>query len=207
MEELKKCQKKCERLNKALIDAVKTDGWYGNIRKHVEDALYIAEHLTLDIRKLYRLDCTLAVDENKERLADISREAMEMAIEIKSQDEIHIKLPIICSKKKYSDKYIRDSLSALLEREIRIPLMLKDRVVVIKYSYEKLENDRYCGEMDYDNIETRSIMNALTKYILFDDAPQYYQLYQCAVRGNPGTKISVYSKNQFKSWLMRGDYD
>lgn len=204
MEELIQCKKKIEKLNSILEDITqRSDGWFAHINKQLEEALYLSERLTLDMRKMYNLDYSATFDQSRERFLEVTREAVEVTVEVKSSDEIYITMPEICTKKKYSDRYLRDTLSEALSKTFKTPLMLKDRVVVFKYIYQNIEDNQFNGESDYDNIETRSVINALTKFILFDDAPQYYQVFYCTEKGEKTmTTVSILTQERFKASIV-----
>lgn len=159
--------------------------------KNLENTIYELETATLEARKLFGYDVYLSQNEAyMMRMENISN-VYRVKVEIKN-DTVHIIMPNVVSKKSKTT-YVRDSLNYALSSQLNEPLELEN--VVVSFIYHFAENVR---TFDYDNIETRSILNVLTKFVIKDDSPKQMDMYQTAAfDGETYTEIYVEPKGTF----------
>ncbi len=194
---------KIEMLLKNIKQLTDEEFWFlesGEMNVLLEKSLYLTEHITLKIREMYSVDYTPTSVDTKERLEDITIENVNIQFKIHSLDNIEINIPTVLNKK-FDNKYMLNSLSLVLAKQIKNPLMLENRVVVFEYEYEENTNNQ---TIDYDNTELRLILNSLTKYILLDDSPDHYDMYCCCTKGqNKKTNIYILSQKEYDQMRER----
>lgn len=93
----------------------------------------------------------------------------------KIDKKIKLIIPAIIPKKG-KDSYFIDSLNIALAPYFPTHMHINKARVKIIYHYD----GAYQKYLDYDNTETRSLLNCLTKYILEDDSPKHIELCQKA---------------------------
>lgn len=164
--------------------------------KKLEETIYYLENATLEARKLYGYD--IAIDNQQAyimRQESVSH-IFPLTVDIKPET-VYIKMPNVVSKKSKTT-YMRDSLNIALGNQIEAPLDREN--VVVSFVYHFAENIRM---FDYDNLETRSILNVLTKFIIKDDSPKQINMYQSAAfDGETCTEIFIESKDAFLKRLL-----
>ena len=133
-------------------------------------------------------------------------EVMDRACEIqgievqKDGNTIIIDLPFLLPRKKGSEnKFIGDPLKFKLEEmSADNDFKIKEKAVVcIIHTYDNENKNARC--YDYDNLESKKILDIVTLFTLKDDAPEYCDVYQTARMGNcDKTRIMVMPIDEFK---------
>ncbi|MGL4606355.1 MAG: DUF6100 family protein [Eubacteriaceae bacterium] len=163
--------------------------------------LEIAEKYILKIRNLYVLDYSVEQKNTEEELKNTTRKILEVGCDTSDENHITINLPLRLLKKK-RDRYLLETLSICLEHYIKKPLFLKNRIVVFEFAFMSSK------ALDYDNIEVSSILNVLTKCFIFDDSPNFIDLYFCSKQSMKNeTIIHVFGKEEFIFWINKERYD
>jgi hypothetical protein len=55
---------------------------------------------------------------------------------------------------------------------------------------------------DYDNVETKSVTDAVAFFTMVDDSPNHCSVYHCCATGNKScTEVYVLPKEDFSEWL------
>lgn len=118
----------------------------------------------------------------------------------KDGNTIIIDLPFLLSRKKGSEnKFIGDPLKFKLEEmSVDNDFKIKEKAVVcIIHIYDNENKNARC--YDYDNLESKKILDIVTLFTLKDDAPEYCDVYQTARMGNcDKTRIMVMPIDEFK---------
>lgn len=200
---LTKCSDNVKKLNRLMEAAtLENDGqWHPARGKSIGLALEQAERTVLRLRELYALDYKPDPLPVRQKQLAITQDVLNITIDADDHDAIQFVIPVICTKRQFKDRYLRDTLDQLLEPYFPVPMMLKKRVVVFNYYFPETSAVAH-SLVDYDNIETRSILNVLTKYILYDDDPRSCQIHYCSSVGNSRkTAITVFTEGRFKDWL------
>lgn len=205
---LRKCKMQIEKLNDIMDKVIREDdGWYPSESKKLDEALYRVEKLALNMRSLYEADYSPQHKETEKKHKNIAKKIFKVEVNQIDLDEIHIKIPMICTKKRTNDQYFRDSLNIQLGEYFKDPLLLKDRVVVFTYTYPpKGMGFKGVRRIDYDNVELRSVLNVLSLYVIHDDGPQYYRLFCCyqeEEKDGRDTTISILSNEKFLKLLQK----
>ena len=111
-----------------------------------------------------------------------------------------VTLPALLPKKKKSNKseFITDPLYFALDEYFTKNNMeiFKECVVVFEYIYDKnTPSRRIC---DYDNIEIKPVLDAVSAFAMTDDGGKLCDIFHTAKLGEKDcTKISVMTKNKF----------
>lgn len=132
-----------------------------------------AEFLTKLMRSVYQ-SCYW-FDPNQSIKDHNVRKYFDVKVEKKEHGVIKLTIPAIIPKKG-KDTYFIDSLNIAMRPFFPEHAHIKKARVEIIYHY----NGAYQKYLDYDNTETRSLLNCLTKYVLEDDSPKHIELYQRA---------------------------
>lgn len=137
---------------------------------------------------------------------EVMDKATEMqGIEIqKDGDTIIIDLPVLLPRKKGKEcKFIgaplRYKLEEISEKE---DLKLRTKAVIcIIHTYDNVNKKARC--YDYDNLESKKILDIVTAFTLADDAPEFCDVYQTMQLSDcDKTRIMVIPKDDFRSEKM-----
>lgn len=137
---------------------------------------------------------------------EVMDKAAEMqGIEVRKDGKtVIIDLPLLLPRKKGKEyKFIGDPLRYKLE-EISKSEDLKIRekaVVCIIHTYDNVNKGARC--YDYDNLESKKILDIITVFTLTDDAPEYCDVYQTVqLSDRDKTRIMIMPINEFRSEKM-----
>lgn len=137
---------------------------------------------------------------------EVMDKASEMqGIEVrKDGDVVIVDLPFLLPRKKGKEhKFIGDPLWYKLE-EISKSEDLKIRekaVICIIHTYDNVNKKARC--YDYDNLESKKILDIITLFTLTDDAPEYCDIYQTVqLSDSDKTRILIMPIDEFRSEKM-----
>lgn len=137
---------------------------------------------------------------------EVMDKASEMqGIEVrKDGNVIIVDLPFLLPRKKGKEhKFIGDPLWYKLE-ELSKPEDLKIRekaVICIIHTYDNVNKKARC--YDYDNLESKKILDIITLFTLTDDAPEYCDIYQTVqLSDSDKTRILIMPIDEFRSEKM-----
>lgn len=180
---LTSAQKRLKRIN-TTIDRLNTD----NRDPTPEEAVQMnndAEFLTKLMRNIYQ-SCYWYTPDNPIKNENILK-YFDVKVDKKDDGSIKLSIPAIIPKKG-KDSYFIDSLNIALRPYFPEHAHIKKARVSIIYHYD----DAYQKYLDFDNTETRSLLNCLTKYILEDDSPKHIELIQKACfDGSNKTEVMI----------------
>ncbi len=137
---------------------------------------------------------------------EVMDKASEMqGIEVrKDGNSIVIDLPFLLPRKKGKDnKFIGDPLRYKLEEISKTEnLKIRDRAVIcIIHTYDNVNKNARC--YDYDNLESKKILDIITLFTLTDDAPIYCDVYQTVqLSDRDKTRVIVMPFEEFRSEKM-----
>ena len=137
---------------------------------------------------------------------EVMDKASEMlGIEVrKDGNAVVIDLPFLLPRKKGKEnKFIGDPLRYRLEEISKIEdLKIRDRAVIcIIHTYDNVNKNARC--YDYDNLESKKILDIITLFTLTDDAPEYCDVYQTVqLSDRDKTRIIVMPFDEFRSEKM-----
>jgi len=194
----------------------------GEIKKQTCEALSIVkklEEITLDKEPKNYEYLTQRLMMNKENGGCLARDfgietniykpcvvydnaAETLGIEICKQDDmVIIDLPFILPKKKYKkNQFVCDPLRHKFEQAKReYNLKFNEKVVIcIVHVYADENSKLRCH--DFDNIESKKIIDIVALYTIKDDSPMYCDVYQTMQLGRENkTRIIVLPKSSFCS--------
>ena len=137
---------------------------------------------------------------------EVMDKASEMqGIEVrKDGNVIIVDLPFLLPRKKGKEhKFIGDPLWYKLE-ELNKSEDLKIRekaVICIIHTYDNVNKKARC--YDYDNLESKKILDIITLFTLTDDAPEYCDIYQTVqLSDSDKTRILIMPIDEFRSEKM-----
>lgn len=137
---------------------------------------------------------------------EVMDKASEMqGIEVrKDGNVIIVDLPFLLPRKKGKEhKFIGDPLWYKLE-ELSKSEDLKTRekaVICIIHTYDNVNKKARC--YDYDNLESKKILDIITLFTLTDDAPEYCDIYQTVqLSDSDKTRILIMPIDEFRSEKM-----
>ncbi len=168
--------------------------------KLMDEMVYKSEKMTDTVRKL-AADTFVTENDN------IMRQAAEIhGITVEKKGEIlEVNLPFILPKKKNKNcKFIANPLyyainNALHNDDFRI----RERAVIC-FVYIYSGTNLYLMPRDYDNIETKNIMDVIALFTLDDDGAEFCDIFHTMERGEKDkTKILVMPERCF--WNMKKD--
>lgn len=137
---------------------------------------------------------------------EVMDKASEMqGIEVsKDGNAVIIDLPFLLPRKKGKEnKFIGDPLFFKLEEiSSKEDLKIRDRAVIcIIHTYDNVNKNARC--YDYDNLESKKILDIITLFTLTDDAPEYCDVYQTVQLSNcDKTRILVMPVDDFRDEKM-----
>lgn len=137
---------------------------------------------------------------------EVMDKASEMlGIEVrKDGNAVVIDLPFLLPRKKGKEnKFIGDPLRYKLEEISKTEdLKIRDRAVIcIIHTYDNVNKNARC--YDYDNLESKKILDIITLFTLTDDAPEYCDVYQTVqLSDRDKTRVIVMPFDEFRSEKM-----
>lgn len=137
---------------------------------------------------------------------EVMDKASEMqGIEVrKDGNVIIVDLPFLLPRKKGKEhKFIGDPLWYKLEELSKSEdLKIREKAVIcIIHTYDNVNKKARC--YDYDNLESKKILDIITLFTLTDDAPEYCDIYQTVQLSNSDkTRILIIPIDEFRSEKM-----
>lgn len=137
---------------------------------------------------------------------EVMDKASEMqGIEVrKDGNVIIVDLPFLLPRKKGKEnKFIGDPLWYKLEEISKTEdLKIRDKAVIcIIHTYDNVNKKARC--YDYDNLESKKILDIITLFTLTDDAPEYCDVYQTVqLSDRDKTRILIMPIDEFRSEKM-----
>lgn len=121
----------------------------------------------------------------------------------KSDGVLEIKLPSLLPKKRMNqEKFLLDPLYNAFSNYIASHenSVFSECVVYIAYVYSKDVPKKYFR--DYDNIETKQLIDAIATFFLIDDSGRFIDVYNATELGETEcTDVYLIDKNAFPAWL------
>lgn len=162
----------------------------------VNSMIIMSEKLTCSVRRFGMFPQAKNHSEIMEKVSDI----LEISVG-KNNGVVEICIPAFLPRKRYGkSKYITDPLKyklneAAKETDLRIE---NKAVVCFVYVYNEDMSSVRC--YDYDNLETKNILDVISLYTLRDDGPEYINVYHKMQRGSKSqTMIYVIPEDRFFS--------
>ena len=137
---------------------------------------------------------------------EVMDKASEMqGIEVrKDGNVIIVDLPFLLPRKKGKEhKFIGDPLWYKLEELSKSEdLKIREKAVIcIIHTYDNVNKKARC--YDYDNLESKKILDIITLFTLTDDAPEYCDIYQTVqLSDSDKTRILIMQIDEFRSEKM-----
>ncbi|MCL2775665.1 MAG: DUF6100 family protein [Oscillospiraceae bacterium] len=126
-------------------------------------------------------------------------------IEIDCGDGIFsVVLPSLLPKKRksMSAEFLTDPLFYALERYFTVTDIERYRECVVCFTHIYSEYMPKRRVRDYDNLETKQVLDVIAAYIMTDDSGQFCDVYHSTEYGTKDcTVVSVMSKKRFKDWV------
>jgi len=140
---------------------------------------------------------------NRYEVMDKASEVQGIEIQ-KDGNAIVIDLPFLLPRKKGKEhKFIGDPLWYKLEEISKSEdLKIRDKAVIcIIHTYDNVNKKARC--YDYDNLESKKILDIITLFTLTDDAPEYCDIYQTVqLSDRDKTRILIMPIDEFRSEKM-----
>ena len=140
---------------------------------------------------------------NRYEVMDKASEVQGIEIQ-KDGNAIVIDLPFLLPRKKGKEhKFIGDPLWYKLEEISKSEdLKIRDKAVIcIIHTYDNVNKKARC--YDYDNLESKKILDIITLFTLTDDAPEYCDIYQTVhLSDRDKTRILIMPIDEFRGEKM-----
>ena len=140
---------------------------------------------------------------NRYEVLDKAAEMQGIEIQ-KDGNTIVIDLPFLLPRKKGKEnKFIGDPLWYKLEEISKSEdLKIRDKAVIcIIHTYDNVNKKARC--YDYDNLESKKILDIITLFTLTDDAPEYCDIYQTVhLSDRDKTRILIMPIDEFRGEKM-----
>lgn len=169
--------------------------------RFTEELVTKSEKLTCMVRKF-------AADTFVSQSDTIMRNAAEIQ-GIKAQKKngiIEIEIPFILPKKKHrNSKFISDPLFYVLNTKVQEDDFRISERAVVCFVYIYSGTNTKMSARDYDNIESKKILDVIALFALRDDGAEFCDVFHKMVRGKTDkTKIFVMPEKLF--WKMKFDH-
>jgi len=166
----------------------------------IMDSCFKAEKIACKIRNLI---CQSTGISKKELLKLVSVEHDIKIHQCNDTGIINIKFPSLLPKKRRSENghFILDALYAALdEYDSNIGFSkMQDNVICMTHYYSNAVSTKI---RDYDNFETKEIIDLIAAYTMVDDSGRYCASFNCTKLGDSDyTCLTVLEKNLFPDWL------
>lgn len=140
---------------------------------------------------------------NRYEVMDKASEVQGIEIQ-KDGNAIVIDLPFLLPRKKGKEnKFIGEPLWYKLEEISKSEdLKIRDKAVIcIIHTYDNVNKKARC--YDYDNLESKKILDIITLFTLTDDAPEYCDIYQTVhLSDRDKTRILIMPIDEFRGEKM-----
>lgn len=169
--------------------------------KNNETFEYLLNQLILMSEKLTCAVRGLGLNSQTKKHEEIMKTASDI-LEInvsKNDGELEICLPSLLPRKMPGKtKFITDPLKHKLKEAANETDLRIDGKAVICFVHVYRENMNSAHCYDYDNLETKNVIDAITLYCLKDDGPEYCEVHHKMQRGSTNkTIIYVTTEEQF----------
>ena len=171
---------------------------------------YLTERLEILSEKYSCCVRELAINSFVMKECEVYDTASEMlGIEVHKENEsIIIDLPsLLPGKKERETNFIGAPLRHQFEKicQNRKVKIKEKAVVCIIHIYDNKNKKPKC--YDYDNLESKRIIDIITAYTLTDDSPKYCDVYHSVEFGNTNkTRIIVMPKSEFEKFRNSRDF-
>lgn len=197
LEELKRLLKEIEKTVKRQEEADSVDD-RKSFEEQTEMVRILGERFACNVRK-FSLN---TYSESRQKVYDKSAEILGIEI-CKEGKKIVVDLPFLLPRKKDKDaKFVGDPLRHKFEQICENEdLKIRDKVVVcIIHTYDNVNKKAKC--YDFDNLESKKILDIITVYTLTDDSPKYLDVYHTVKMGDKDeTRIVIMPADEF--WEMK----
>ncbi|MCL2775949.1 MAG: DUF6100 family protein [Oscillospiraceae bacterium] len=127
-------------------------------------------------------------------------------IEINYTDNIFsVTLPSLLPKKHkpMNSEFIVDPLYYALEKYCSITKIERFRECVVCFAHIYSEDTPTRRVKDYDNIEAKPVLDAVSIFVMVDDSGRFCNVYHMTEYGKKDcTEVTVMPKNMFTEWLI-----
>lgn len=179
-----------------------------SVPESIEELSYLTEELVTKSEKLTCMVRRFAADTFVSQNDTIMRKAAEIqGISVnKTGNIIEIEIPFILPKKKHrNSKFISDPLFYILNTKVqKDDFRIKEKAVVC-FVYIYSGTNTKMAARDYDNIESKKILDVIALFALQDDGAEFCDVFHKMERGKTDkTKIFVMPEKLF--WKMKFDH-
>jgi len=212
----------CKKTNETIASEIETCSFllntnggingpdYYKIEKEIRKFQNDTEYLAINARYLARSMPSENAQSNSERVTADAALAFGYGGELTDLEKwLRFALPPILSKRQYKkrgniecfrgmifcilDRFWKEDVKANGTREY-----MSDCVVVFKHVANPKEKTR-----DYDNLETKVVLDAISTLFLVDDSMKYIDLYECSCPGDESF-LAVYlvPRDRFADWFI-----
>ena len=139
----------------------------------------------------------------------VVEEACPIKMGFTRQDWFFLRMPPLAYCNEIADKeYIRGMLyPALLRYWLGKPVArIPESVIVLRhvFTWDDLANRK----RDYDNVETKFVIDAVAMYLLEDDSPEQCEVFHCTTVGQEASlDLFVVPREEFSCWYDRWKTD
>lgn len=141
--------------------------------KVINELEFLSEKYTCNVRQFLQNTYVGNRDEVMSKACNIT------GIDVCKKDNmVYINLPCLLPRKKGKEhKFIGEPLRFKLEELSKtVDLKIREKAVIcIIHTYDNVNKKARC--YDYDNLETKKILDIITLFTLVDDAPEYCDVY------------------------------
>lgn len=168
---------------------------------------YLTERLQMLSEKFACSVREFCINSYSIKRCEVYDDASEMqGIEIYKEDnKIVIDLPFLLPRKKDKEaKFVGDPLRYQFEKiSEKENLKIKDKAVIcVIHVYNNPDGNARC--YDFDNLESKKILDIITLYTMTDDSPKYCDVYHTAEFSNANkTRIIVMPEKEFWNFKNR----
>ena len=167
--------------------------------KLTTEAAVQSEQIACKFRHLIYATVNISKPELMKKVADAH------GIEISYEDEIFsVAIPSLLPKKRRaaSMEFLIDPLFYALERYFTFTDIERFRECVVCFTHIYSADTPKKRVRDYDNLETKQVLDAVAVYAMMDDSGRLCDVYHSTEYGSKDcTLVSVMSKNKFKEWV------
>ena len=158
------------------------------------DKLVTASEDILDFIRNFSIDMGC---KTKEEVLETASTIQNITVQ-KDGNILKIELPFLLPRKKQKSKYITEPLAfELLKASKTMELKMQEKVVIIfVHVYDEALSSAKC--YDYDNLESKSVLDVINCFTLQDDGPEYCSVHHKMQRGDKNkTVIYVVPEKEF----------
>ena len=171
---------------------------------------YLTERLQILSEKFACCVRDFAINTYSMKRCEVYDNASEMlGIEVyKEGDKVVVDLPFLLPRKKDKDaKFVGDPLRHKFEQICeKEDLKIREKVVVcIIHVYDNVNRKAKC--YDYDNLESKRILDIITLYTMTDDSPKYCDVYHTVEFSDTDkTRVIIMPADEFWKLKSTGNF-